>query len=127
MQARRNRHHNLQDAHTYVEIMTLVGELEWRMRELERSQRLRASLLSPSERDVISDLISRLRRKSVRPTTTLASPACSSPRWSWALNDLTGTHVQPLVDLDAQFADRDEREHARTAASGLDRAVRGSA
>jgi ABC-type uncharacterized transport system ATPase subunit len=61
MQARRNRHHNLQDAHTYVEIMTLVGELEWRMRELERSQRLRASLLSLSERAVVADLIGRLR------------------------------------------------------------------
>lgn len=51
----------LHNAHVYVEIMTLVGELEWRMRELERSQRLRASLLPPSERAVIADLIRRLR------------------------------------------------------------------
>ena len=51
----------LHDAHVYVEIMTLVGELEWRMRELERSQRLRASLLSLSEGAVVADLIGRLR------------------------------------------------------------------
>lgn len=55
----------LHDAHVYVEIMTLVGELEWRMRELERSQRLRASLLSPPEHAVIADLIDRLRGASM--------------------------------------------------------------
>jgi len=55
----------LQDAHVYVEIMTLVGELEWRMRELERSQRLRASLLSVSERAVVTALIDRVRDSTV--------------------------------------------------------------
>jgi len=45
----------------YVEIMTMVGELEWRMRELERSQRLRASLLPALDQAVVSDLIGRLR------------------------------------------------------------------
>lgn len=52
---------SLQDPHVYVEIMTMVGELEWRMRELERSQRLRGSLLPASEHTVVSDLIGRLR------------------------------------------------------------------
>jgi len=51
----------LHDPNVYVEIVTMVGELEWRMRELERSQRLRASLLSSSERTVVTDLIGRLR------------------------------------------------------------------
>ena len=52
---------SLQDPHVYVEIMTMVGELEWRMRELERSQRLRANLLPASDQAVVSDLIGRLR------------------------------------------------------------------
>lgn len=51
----------LGDAKVYTEIMTLVGEMEWRMRELERGQRLRASLLSESDAQVIYELIARVR------------------------------------------------------------------
>jgi len=52
---------DLHDPNVYAEVATLVGELEWRMRELERSQRLRASLLAPEERAVVIALIERLR------------------------------------------------------------------
>jgi HD domain len=58
------------DPDVYVEITTMVGELEWRMRELERSQRLRGSLLSPSELRVVTDLIGRLRGSPVEPTSS---------------------------------------------------------
>ncbi len=51
----------LRDPEVYVEIMTLVGELEWRLREVERGQRLRASLLPAPERAVIEDLLARLK------------------------------------------------------------------
>jgi hypothetical protein len=57
----------LHDPDVYVEIATMVGELEWRMRELERNQRLRGSLLSPPEHAVIADLIGHLRDSSVDP------------------------------------------------------------
>ena len=50
----------LADPGTSIEIMTLVGELEWRMRELERNQRLRASLLAAPEAAVVEELFARL-------------------------------------------------------------------
>lgn len=50
-----------QDPYVYVEITTLVGELEWRMRELERRQRLRARLLPETEHAVVEELIARLK------------------------------------------------------------------
>jgi HD-GYP domain-containing protein (c-di-GMP phosphodiesterase class II) len=51
----------LRDPSVYAEIVTLVGELEWRMRELERSQRLRASLLTAAEEAVVGELVARLK------------------------------------------------------------------
>jgi len=51
----------LRDPAVYVEIMTLVGELEWRLREVERRQCLRASLLPATERAVVEDLLARLK------------------------------------------------------------------
>lgn len=51
----------LGDAKVHNEIMMLVGEMEWRMRELERGQRLRASLLADSDAQVIYELIARVR------------------------------------------------------------------
>ena len=41
--------------------MTVVGELEWRLRELERESLLRAGLLSDRESAVMSELIARLK------------------------------------------------------------------
>lgn len=49
------------DARVYVEVVALVGELEWRLRELERAQQLRASLLPEDEQTVVGDIIRRLR------------------------------------------------------------------
>jgi HD-GYP domain-containing protein (c-di-GMP phosphodiesterase class II) len=58
----------LRDPQAYVEIMTLIDELEWRMRELEREQYLRTSLLSAQELAIVVDLIDRL--KGMRPPAT---------------------------------------------------------
>lgn len=44
-----------------VELMTVVGELEWRLRELERESMLRAGLLAPTESAVMRELIARLK------------------------------------------------------------------
>jgi hypothetical protein len=41
--------------------MMLVGEMQWRMRELEREQRLRADLLPAPDRAVVVELIERLK------------------------------------------------------------------
>lgn len=51
----------LNDPAVYAEIMTLVGELEWRMNEVERGQRLRAGLLAPDDAAVVEALIARIR------------------------------------------------------------------
>jgi hypothetical protein len=52
----------LQDPKVYTEVMTLVAEMEWRLRELERDQLLRTSrLLNPDESLVLADLIDRLK------------------------------------------------------------------
>ena len=51
----------LNDPTVYAEITTLVGELEWRMRELERNQRLRASQMPTEDGAVIGALIDRVR------------------------------------------------------------------
>lgn len=49
------------DAKLQVELMTVVGELEWRLRELERESMLRASQLPAEERAVMSELIAKLK------------------------------------------------------------------
>jgi HD-GYP domain-containing protein (c-di-GMP phosphodiesterase class II) len=51
----------LRDPQAYIEIMTLIDEMEWRMRELEREQYLRTSLLSAPELAIVVDLIDRLK------------------------------------------------------------------
>jgi hypothetical protein len=51
----------LRDAHVYAEIVTLVSEMEWRMRELEREQRLRASQLDLPGQSLIGALVERLK------------------------------------------------------------------
>jgi hypothetical protein len=58
----------LRDPNVYAEITNLVGELEWRMRELERSQRLRGSLLPASDDAIIVELIARLKAPPVSPS-----------------------------------------------------------
>ena len=51
----------LADPGVYTEIMMLVGEMQWRMRELEREQRVRADLLPAPDRAVVVELIERLK------------------------------------------------------------------
>lgn len=63
----------LRDPGVYAEIVTLIGELEWRMRELERSQRLHASLLQQPDDSVVGELIARL--KGARVSAARSSPA----------------------------------------------------
>lgn len=55
----------LNDPLVYSEVMTLVGEMEWRLRELEREHRVRAETLTVPERAVIDAVIDRL--KGARP------------------------------------------------------------
>lgn len=49
------------DAELQVELMTVVGELEWRLRELERESLLRAGLLRAEESAVMRELIAKLK------------------------------------------------------------------
>jgi HD-GYP domain-containing protein (c-di-GMP phosphodiesterase class II) len=49
------------DPELQIELMTVVGELEWRLRELERESLLRAGLLLPAESAVMRELIDRLK------------------------------------------------------------------
>ncbi len=49
------------DAELQVELMTVVGELEWRLRELERESLLRAGLLPAEESAVMRELIAKLK------------------------------------------------------------------
>lgn len=49
------------DAALQVELMTVVGELEWRLRELERESLLRAGLLPAAESAVMRELMGRLK------------------------------------------------------------------
>ncbi|MBC7942355.1 MAG: HD domain-containing protein [Chitinophagaceae bacterium] len=49
------------DPGVYVEITALVTELEWRMREIERRQRLRGSLLPAADGAVVEESITRVR------------------------------------------------------------------
>jgi hypothetical protein len=50
----------LRDPLIYTETMSLVLELEWRVTELERGLRLRASLLAPQQGAVIDELLARV-------------------------------------------------------------------
>jgi len=49
------------DAELMTELMTVIGELEWRLRELERESLLRAGLLPPAEVAVMQELIDRIK------------------------------------------------------------------
>ena len=53
-----------QDAELQEELMTVVGELEWRLRELERESLLRAGLLPAQDGAVIHELMERLKPRS---------------------------------------------------------------
>ena len=51
----------LHDAGVYMEVMSMVGELEWRLRELSRKQKAYAYLLPPEDRALLTGLTERLR------------------------------------------------------------------
>ena len=51
----------LNDPHLHLEVMTVIGELEWRLRELERETLLRAALLPGSGGEVLRSIAIRLR------------------------------------------------------------------
>jgi HD domain len=57
----------MKDAKVYAEVTAVVGELEWRMRELEREQRLHASLLSKQDEAIVTELIARLKGTAMAP------------------------------------------------------------
>lgn len=55
------------DAGLHLELTTVLRELEWRLRELERESMLRADLLSPGELPVVQNLIQLLKGKTPEP------------------------------------------------------------
>jgi hypothetical protein len=55
----------LKDPQVHLEVVTIVGELEWRLRELERESQLRAALASPAEHGVMRELLARLKGEAV--------------------------------------------------------------
>jgi HD-GYP domain-containing protein (c-di-GMP phosphodiesterase class II) len=57
----------LEDPAVHVEVMAVIQELDWRLRELEREQLLRASLLGTDEQAVIRQLIDRLTSENTAP------------------------------------------------------------
>jgi HD-GYP domain-containing protein (c-di-GMP phosphodiesterase class II) len=68
---------SLKEPKVYTEVMTLIGELEWRMRELERDQMLRSSrLLGRDNMAVVSDVIGRL--KGLDPADDPVAPAIAA-------------------------------------------------
>ena len=56
------------DPQVHLEVMTVIGELEWRLRELERESLLRGSLGDPSDDAVMVELVNRLRPPAEAPT-----------------------------------------------------------
>lgn len=57
------------DPQVHLEVMTVIGELEWRLRELERESLLRGSLGDPSDDAVMVELVNRLRPPAAAPTS----------------------------------------------------------
>lgn len=51
----------LQDSRVHLEVMLVLRELEWRLRELERESLLRSGLMRPEEDAVMQELIARLK------------------------------------------------------------------
>lgn len=63
----------LHDAGVYMEVMSMVGELEWRLRELARKQKAYAFLLPPPERALVNDVATRLRWSSPAEVAAVAA------------------------------------------------------
>jgi hypothetical protein len=53
----------LHDPQVHLEVITIVQEIEWRLRALERESMLRGGLLKPEEESVMRELIARLTGK----------------------------------------------------------------
>ena len=69
----------LNDRHVYAEIMILVSELEWRLREVEREQALRASLLEAPDGAVIREALRRLRGAAAAPAAETDADVDADP------------------------------------------------
>jgi hypothetical protein len=70
----------LDDARSHLEVATLLRELQWRMRELERESRLRAWMLSPDDAEVVAELLSRVRGEASPPVVTPSDPPSPAER-----------------------------------------------
>ena len=64
----------LHDPAVHAEVVIVVREREWRLRELERESLLRAAALPVDERAVVHEMIHRLRGHDVGGRTTRAAP-----------------------------------------------------
>lgn len=52
----------LNDHHVQLEVVTVVGELEWRLRDLERELQMRAALLSGPASSCVTELLARMKQ-----------------------------------------------------------------
>lgn len=62
-----------------ADIVVLVDEVEWRMRQFDREQCLRASLLPPPDSAIVEEFLDRLRAPLRSVTRTVIGQA-SKPR-----------------------------------------------
>jgi len=66
----------LRDSAVHIEVLTMLRELEWRLRELERAQSLQAALLPAHEAAVVGAVIARVGGASgLPPEPSSASPS----------------------------------------------------
>jgi hypothetical protein len=67
----------LQDPQVHLEVITIVGEIEWRLRSLERESLLRTGLVGGQSEAVMRELVARLTGRHAEPQA--AAPAASGP------------------------------------------------
>lgn len=67
----------LHDPQVHLEVITIVHEVEWRLRALERESLLRSGLMTPAEDAVMTELVTRLKGEPARPCAAIADPSAT--------------------------------------------------
>lgn len=67
----------LDDRHVHLEVMTIVHELGWRMREIERETLLRGALLPEAQQRVLQELIARFKGGGEGTQAAAAQPSAT--------------------------------------------------